>query len=71
MTILAIVGGAVVVFSFLGWLAFRYVRKAGEAEAERKHFQAKSEQARRANEIDEKTGGMSVAQLDDELRDRR
>ena len=63
--------GGVVVFGFLIWLAFRMAQKGGRAGAERDHFQVKSEQASKANEIDEDVARLSDADLDRELRDGR
>lgn len=65
----AVVGGGVVVLLFVVGLAFHFVRKAGSAEAERDTFKVKSEQARRANEIDEDVACLSNDELDRELRD--
>jgi hypothetical protein len=67
----AAVGGVVVVLLFAVWLAFRLVKKLGSAEAEREIFKMKSEQTRRANEIDEAVAFLSDEQLDRELRDGR
>lgn len=55
--------------AFLIWRGFAAERKRGEAEAERDHYQTMSEQARRANEIDEDVVRLSDADLDRELRD--
>ena len=71
MTIVLVIGSAVVVLCVMGWLGFRYARRSGRAEAQRAHFQRKSEQARMANEIDEDVARMSDADLDRELRDGR
>lgn len=70
MTTFAVVGGVVLVLIFLVWLAFKKVEGKGRAEAEREHFQVKSEQARQANEIDEDVARLSDDELDRELRDR-
>jgi len=66
----AAIGGGVIVLLFLVWLAFHYARAAGEADAQRDAFKAKSEQARRANEIDESVSTLSDGQLDRELLER-
>ena len=66
----AAIGGGVIVLLFLVWLAFRYARTAGEAAAQRDAFKARSEQARRANEIDESVSALSDDQLDRELLER-
>ena len=71
MTAVLIAVGAVVVLCVMGWIGFRYARRAGEAEAERAHFQRRSEQAQLANEIDEHVARMSDDALDRELRDGR
>ena len=57
--------------AFLIWRAFAAERKRGEAEAERDHYQMKSEQARKANAIDEDVARLSDPDLDRELRDGR
>lgn len=54
---------------FLVWNASRAERKRGEAEAQRARFQIMSEQARKANAIDEDVVRLSDADLDRELRD--
>lgn len=66
----ATIGGGVIVLLFLVWLAFHYARTAGAAGAQRDAFRAKSEQARRANEIDECVADLSDDQLDRELCER-
>jgi hypothetical protein len=68
VTTYAIIGVIGLVLVFLVWLAFRYARRAGEAAAERDQFQVKSEQARRANEIDEDVARTPIADIDNELR---
>ena len=54
--------------AFLIWRAFAAERRRGAAEADRDHYQAKSEQARRANAIDEDVARLSDSDLDSELR---
>lgn len=54
---------------FLVRNAFRAARARGEAEAQRAQSQAKSEQARKANAIDEDVARLSDTDLDRELRD--
>ena len=71
MTTVAIIGGAVLFLIVVVLTAMRVARGRGRAEAEKEHSQAKSEQARQANEIDEDVAGLSDSALDDELRDRR
>jgi hypothetical protein len=72
VTTAQIVAGAIIVFVALGgialWLLVRQSRKLGGAEAERDQFQVKSEQARRANEIDEDVARTPIADIDNELR---
>jgi hypothetical protein len=72
VTTAQIVAGAIIVFVALGgialWLLVRQSRKLGGAEAERDQFQAKAEQARRANEIDEDVARAPIADIDRELR---
>lgn len=65
----AVIGGGVVVLLFAVWMAFHLVKKAGSVEAERDMFKMKSEQSRRANEIDENVATLGDEQLDRELRD--
>ena len=72
MTFAVIAAAVVLLFSlgaFLIWIAIRAARKAGADAAERDRFREKSEQARKANEIDEAVVCMSDSDLDGELRD--
>jgi len=55
--------------AFLIWRALAAERKRGAAEAERDQHQTFSEQARRANAIDEDIACLSDSDLDRELRD--
>lgn len=67
----ATIGGAVLFLIGVVLAAMRVAKSKGGAEAEKEHFQAKSEQARRANEIDEDVARLSDDDLTRELRDRR
>ena len=69
MTTYVVIGVVGLVLVFLVWLGFRYARKAGEAGAQRDQALARSEQARKANEIDEDVRRLSDDDLDRELRD--
>lgn len=71
MTTIAITGGAVLFLVVVVLAAMRVANGKGRAEAEKEHFQAKSEQARQANEIDEDVSGLSDDELARELRGRR
>jgi ABC-type nickel/cobalt efflux system permease component RcnA len=55
--------------AFLIWKALAAERKRGAAEAERDQYQTMTEQARRANAIDEDVARLSDPDLDRELRD--
>ena len=70
----AIIGASAIVIlglgAFLIGLAFRTARRAGADASERDHYREKSEQARKANEIDEDIVRLSDVDLDSELRDR-
>ena len=70
MTTYAVIGGLLVILLFLVWLAFRTAEGKGWAEAEKRHYQGISDQARKANAIDEATLSLSDDDLDRELRDR-
>ena len=73
MTFTVIAAAVVLIFSvgaFLIWIAMHTARRAGADAAERDQFREKSEQARKANEIDELVVRMSDADLDSELFDR-
>lgn len=70
MTTYAVIGGLLVILLFLVWLAFRTAEGKGRAEAEKRHYQGISDQARKANAIDEATLSLSDDDLDRELRDR-
>jgi hypothetical protein len=69
VTTYAVIGGLLLVLVFIVWLAFKNAEGKGRAEAERDHFQTESEEARRANEIDEAVIRLSDSDLDRELRD--
>ncbi len=71
MTTVATIGGGVLFLVVVVLAALRVAKGSGRAEAERDYFEAKSEQARRANEIDEDVSGLSDNELDRELRDRK
>ena len=71
MTTYAAIGGMVLVLLFIVWIAFRSAERKGRADAERDRFQAASEAARRANEIDEDVMRLPDDELDRELFDRR
>ena len=70
MTAYALIGGVLLVFLVIVWLAFRYSEGKGRAEAERDRHREMSEQARKANEIDEAIASLSDRDLDSELHDR-
>jgi hypothetical protein len=63
--------GLFAVLAFIVWIGFKSAEKKGRAEAEREQFQAKSEAATEAHEIDEAVLRLSDADLDRELRDGR
>ena len=63
--------GLFLLLLFIVWIAFKTAEKKGRAEAEREQFQAKSEAATEAHEIDEAVLRLSDADLDRELRDGR
>ena len=71
MTTLATIGGGVLFLVVVVLAALRVAKGSGRAEAEREHFEAKSKQARQANEIDENVAGLSDDELSRELRERR
>lgn len=71
MTTIAIIGGGVLFLLVVVLAALRVAKGSGRAETERDHFQAKSEQARQANEIDEDVSDLSDDELTRELRDGR
>lgn len=65
---LALVGGFVLVFGFVLWLAFRSARKVGEVEAHEEAARLAAERAREAASIDEAVRGADPDRLRDELR---
>jgi hypothetical protein len=69
VTTYAVIGGLVVILLFLVWLAFKTAEGKGRVEAEKRHFQKMSDQARRANEIDEAVLVLPDDRLDRELRE--
>ena len=69
MTTIATIGGGVLFLVVVVLAALRVAKGSGRAEAERDHFEARSEQARQANEIDEDVSGLADNELDRELRD--
>jgi len=71
MTTIAVIGGGVLFLVVVVLAGMKVAKGKGRAEAEKEHFQAKSEQARQANEIDENVARLSDDELDRELRDRR
>jgi len=71
MTTVAIISGAVLFLVIVVLIVVRVAKGSGRAKTERDHFQAKSEQARQANEIDETVAGLTDDELSRELRDGR
>lgn len=71
MTTMATIGGGVLFLVVVVLAALRIAKVGGRAEAERDHFEAHTEKARQANEIDEDVSGLSDDELTRELRDGR
>ena len=71
VTVYLVIGAAVLVLGFAVWLSFKSAEGKGRAEAEKQYLQRKTDEAERANAIDEDVLRLSDGDLDRELRDGR